>query len=161
MSTNWTCQCCGRAIEARRGVIADHGYRRPGQGWQTPSCYGARAVPFELGHDALDRLIADLVGRWIPAKEAAKATHTTAPYPEKLLENVRTGAWTAPKLVDRVRPEGWNPTANSHDQYMPGTYGNAWITANSGPQLRRDIAAILRASFERILARPALAEAGQ
>ena len=48
-----TCQICGRAIFAEVGVIAHHGYERPGQGWQTSSCPGARHVPFEVSRDIL------------------------------------------------------------------------------------------------------------
>lgn len=54
-----TCQICGREIKAKSGLIAHHGYRRPwhGSGCQTASCFGARRVPYEVGHDALDQLI--------------------------------------------------------------------------------------------------------
>lgn len=55
-----TCQCCGRGIFAATGVIAHHGYQRPGGGWQTASCTGARELPFEVSRDALGRLIKDL-----------------------------------------------------------------------------------------------------
>ncbi len=54
----WTCQICGREIKAKSGLISHHGYKRPnGQGWQTASCSGARHVPYEVGHDALDAAI--------------------------------------------------------------------------------------------------------
>lgn len=48
-----TCQICGRGIFAEAGVIAHHGYERPGTGWQTPSCEGARQLPFEVERDRL------------------------------------------------------------------------------------------------------------
>lgn len=48
-----TCQVCGRLIKARTGAIAHHGYQRPGFGWQTSSCMGARALPFEASRDKL------------------------------------------------------------------------------------------------------------
>lgn len=48
-----TCQVCGRGIFANTGVIAHHGYQRPGEGWQTPSCNGARELPFEQSRAAL------------------------------------------------------------------------------------------------------------
>ena len=58
-----TCQICDRAIKANTGVIAHHGYQRPGEGWQTASCPGARALPYEVDRtilgkevDMLDRL---------------------------------------------------------------------------------------------------------
>ncbi len=48
-----TCQICGRDIKAKNGVIAHHGYKRPGQGWQTASCFGARFRPYEVACDAI------------------------------------------------------------------------------------------------------------
>lgn len=53
MKNATTCQVCGRGIKAKAGVIAHHGYERPGDGWQTASCFGARAVPYEVGCDRL------------------------------------------------------------------------------------------------------------
>lgn len=55
-----TCQCCGRPILANTGAIALHGYQRPGDGWQTPSCYGAGAAPFEVSRDRLGKRILGL-----------------------------------------------------------------------------------------------------
>jgi len=57
-----TCQICARAIKAKKGMIAHHGYQRPGTGWQTRSCYGARHLPFEVSRDTL--------GEWIEAVTA-------------------------------------------------------------------------------------------
>lgn len=56
-----TCQCCGRAILANLGKIAHHGYTRPGDGWQTASCPGAKELPFEVSRDALAGYIAGIV----------------------------------------------------------------------------------------------------
>jgi hypothetical protein len=42
-----TCQICARPILANTGTIAHHGYERPGDGFQTASCWGARKAPFE------------------------------------------------------------------------------------------------------------------
>jgi len=53
-----TCQICGRKIYAELGVIAHHGYERPGQGWQTESCEGARELPFEVDRVVLEKYIA-------------------------------------------------------------------------------------------------------
>lgn len=55
-----TCQCCGRRILAETGTIAHHGYERPGTGWQTSSCMGAKELPFEVNRDALGRMISGL-----------------------------------------------------------------------------------------------------
>lgn len=60
-----TCQICGREIKARRGWIAHHGYQRPGGGWQTSSCFGAGARPYEESCDqikvAIERTKEDIV----------------------------------------------------------------------------------------------------
>jgi len=48
-----TCQICGREIKANTGVIAHHGYRRPGCGWQTASCMGAKHFAYELSCDRI------------------------------------------------------------------------------------------------------------
>lgn len=55
-----TCQICGRAILANTGFIANHGYTRPGQGWQTASCMGAQELPFEVSSDVLPPAIASV-----------------------------------------------------------------------------------------------------
>lgn len=52
-----TCQVCGRNIKANSGVIAHHGYKRPGDGWQTASCYGARHLPYEEANDQILKAI--------------------------------------------------------------------------------------------------------
>jgi hypothetical protein len=51
------CQCCGRLILANTGTIAHHGYSRPGSGWQTASCMGAKYLPFETSRDQLGVMI--------------------------------------------------------------------------------------------------------
>jgi len=54
------CQCCGRAIHAALGKIAHHGYQRPGEGWQTASCFGAKRLPWEVDRSAVADLIKHL-----------------------------------------------------------------------------------------------------
>lgn len=55
-----TCQCCARQIFAETGLIAHHGYERPGYGYQTASCMGARNLPFEVSREVLGDLIVSL-----------------------------------------------------------------------------------------------------
>lgn len=52
-----TCQICGRPIFAETGLIAHHGYQRPGEGYQTESCQGARELPFESSKAILEQHI--------------------------------------------------------------------------------------------------------
>lgn len=53
-----TCQICARQIKTRYGSIAHHGYKRPGGGWQTASCYGASYWPYEISCDRIKPAIA-------------------------------------------------------------------------------------------------------
>ena len=55
-----TCQICARAILANTGTIAHHGYKRPEQGWQTESCYGAKKLPYQESRDAIPPYIQSL-----------------------------------------------------------------------------------------------------
>ncbi|AXQ68433.1 hypothetical protein HOT99_gp184 [Caulobacter phage CcrBL10] len=67
-----TCQICGRGILAEGGTIAHHGYTRPGYGWQTASCSGAREVPFEISRDELRKEI-EALKAWRVRKLAERA----------------------------------------------------------------------------------------
>jgi hypothetical protein len=60
---NTTCQICGRPIQSKKGLIAHHGYQRPSDGWQTPSCFGARYLPYEKSRDRIPEAIEILKGQ--------------------------------------------------------------------------------------------------
>lgn len=64
-----TCQCCERQIFAKLGTIAHHGYERPGYGWQTASCMGAKRLPFEVDRSALGEMIGYLRDRLARAEQ--------------------------------------------------------------------------------------------
>lgn len=68
-----TCQICGRPILAETGVIAHHGYQRPGDGYQTASCYGARELSFEVSRDLLGTYIVGLRDGLVAAKKLRAA----------------------------------------------------------------------------------------
>lgn len=55
-----TCQCCAHRYLSNTGTIAHHGYQRPGWGWQTASCIGAKHLPFEADRTQLGKLIDNL-----------------------------------------------------------------------------------------------------
>lgn len=60
MSDRMTCGACMGSVKAGKGRIAHHGYKRPGHGWQTTSCMGARMLPWEVspeGGEALKNAI--------------------------------------------------------------------------------------------------------
>ncbi len=67
-----TCQICGRPIFAEVGVVAHHGYQRPGDGWQTDSCFGARHLPYEADKAVLVEWIG-IVQRQLDAQREARA----------------------------------------------------------------------------------------
>jgi hypothetical protein len=54
-----TCQICARLIRSKHGVIAHHGYTRPGGGWQTSSCDGTHHSPLEVSNACLIETIGD------------------------------------------------------------------------------------------------------
>ena len=45
-----TCQICGKSYRIPKGILSHHGFRRPGEGYQTSSCYGARDLPLEVSN---------------------------------------------------------------------------------------------------------------
>lgn len=55
-----TCQICGGNFGVKTGAMPHHGYRRPGSGWQTNSCEGAKHPPFEKSRDVLGKHIEGL-----------------------------------------------------------------------------------------------------
>jgi len=63
-----TCQICARGILAETGQIAHHGYRRPGEGYQTASCGGALHLPFEVDRAELAKEIEFFKTRLIALK---------------------------------------------------------------------------------------------
>lgn len=100
----FTCQICGRPIKAKSGLIAHHGYRRPCEGWQTSSCPGARHVPYEVGHDVLDREI-ERVPAAIDRVTTSMAAFVANP-PAKLTCETGTG-----RTIEVERPADFDPQA--------------------------------------------------
>lgn len=115
--TSTSCQICGRAILAKTGRIAHHGYKRPGNGWQTSSCYGARHLPYEVARDAIQAAISQCEG-FIARTETTVAAMQANP-PAELVE-VRKVGWKT-KTTTLLRPVGFNPAAPSPGSYRPGS----------------------------------------
>ncbi|TAL65815.1 MAG: hypothetical protein EPN79_11735 [Burkholderiaceae bacterium] len=84
-----SCGCCLRPIAVLggtpRGHMALHGYRRPGTGWQTASCPGARFMPLETSIDGQAYLLNALKAEINMTKAALNA----APDLKSLNEIVR------------------------------------------------------------------------
>lgn len=123
-----TCQICGRAIKLLNGRIAHHGYRRPGGGWQTPSCMGAGYRPYEVAHDGLDTAI-KLVA--IKAERDRRAAKELTEAPPATLEKNRLDAYGRISRTDRAtRPDGFSPEADR--DYRPGSYSTLFHERLSG-----------------------------
>ena len=118
-----TCQICARPIEAGTGVIAHHGYQRPGGGWQTASCMGARHRPYEQSCDyipvAIKRLTAYLDGE----KEALRKHVETPPDTLVVYKKGYGGRPTAEKDV-YLRPVDFSPEGLR--RYITRTYESQW-----------------------------------
>lgn len=127
-----TCQCCARRILANTGVIAHHGYERPGDGWQTSSCYGARQLPFEVDRKVLGEVIGLLQDRLVRMIEArneveAETMALTASYhcgydaqhkPKyQKVEFTRETIAEAKMWHKQPFGRGWNDYGKSFDEY--------------------------------------------
>lgn len=95
-----TCQCCARDILAETGVIAHHGYERPGGGYQTNSCFGARYLPFEVDREVLGDLIEILKNKLANEKNYLKHVRAeTKPLMWKYNDySQQKRAWDKPQL---------------------------------------------------------------
>lgn len=116
-----TCQVCGREIKANTGLIAHHGYKRS-WGWQTPSCEGARYVPYEVSCERL-REVAGMVKRFITSEEEGLAAFLATPPPTITVEE-RRSSYVSAKEVTYTKPENFDK-----DRYyscIPRTYENAY-----------------------------------
>ena len=109
-----TCQICGRAIKAKNGLIAHHGYQRPGGGWQTASCWGARWRPYEVACDAIQPCI-DSLNRYV--EKQTEDLNNLIKNPPEALFKMRPG-WKKP--IRYERPEGFE--AKDKPSYLPNSY---------------------------------------
>jgi hypothetical protein len=116
------CQCCGRSILAKGGLIAHHGYERPGTGWQTSSCPGARKDPWEVSRSALGRMIEGLRNSIDAMRKARAAVEAEQqPVTFSYIEYGKAGARTSKTLTftrDTFDAEIRNST------YRMGYYGD-------------------------------------
>lgn len=110
-----TCQICAREIKDKTGVIAHHGYRRPGAGWQTSSCAGARHLAYELSCDAIPTYIANMQ-RFLEGRQAAFKKVMDEP-PATLVGGLFG------KPITYTLPAGFNPAENlARGAYTARTY---------------------------------------
>jgi len=72
------CQICGRRHKLVRGLVALHGYKRPGTGSTHGRCPGAQGLPFEISRDLLNGWIRSLMGQLADDRRAlAKMTDSS------------------------------------------------------------------------------------
>jgi hypothetical protein len=130
--TETHCQVCGRAIKANTGRIAHHGYQRPGDGYQTRSCAGAKHVPYEIGHDALDSWISWLIPA-IAAKTASLAAFQASPPAEfDVRERDSYGRYRSPTPNIKTRPDGFSGTEDCYASCIPRTYERQfWVAVRN------------------------------
>lgn len=122
-----TCQCCGRKHLANRGWIAHHGYQRPGHGWQTASCMGAKHVPFEVDRAQLGKMIEALkdyhrrclvqLGEVMNETRSIELSYT--------YNTGRYGYKADRKTVTfSVNRANWKTAKVEHPKYFEGHYGS-------------------------------------
>ncbi len=119
MTTITNCQICGRYIKSAKGLIAHHGYKRPGQGWQSASCYGARHVPYEVGHDAIDLAIRSTKTQIAGTTEYLAKIRKDPP--EKLIWVQKRDCWSRPTYTDVAKPADFDPV-KTYKTYRRGDY---------------------------------------
>ncbi len=115
-----TCQICARRIFAETGKIAHHGYERPGGGWQTASCRGARRLPYETDHVALDEEIT-----WVAERLEREEVHLAKLQAEEVALGI--------KWVDQAerRANRSNPLAGF--RYLGGITRETWDAMKADP----------------------------
>jgi hypothetical protein len=96
-----TCQICGRVCKSKNGLISHHGYKRPGDGWQTASCSGARFLPYEISCDRLPPTI-EMIKKHISIVETKLEEHINNP--PKILTTI-TGGFYQRKVTEFSLPE--------------------------------------------------------
>lgn len=140
-----TCQVCGGKYLASKGKIAHHGYQRPGGGWQTQSCFGAMAVPFEVSRDRLGEWIEILRSQVKSAKmnlkfvsESPELTLTgkaDSNSPLALSKGVKVTAETFVEM--RAELSRMLKELKAKDHYSPVVNAKVFIDARTFDELRK------------------------
>lgn len=123
-----TCQICEREIKANTGLIAHHGYQRPGGGWQSASCWGARHLPYEKSCEQIQPCI-DFIKTYVKRQQDfIKELNQNPP-----VEVTEVSMYSAPKTFKR--PEDFDPVKNAEKgSYSYNTYEYAFNSKISTAQ---------------------------
>jgi hypothetical protein len=114
------CQCCGRKYLANTGTIAHHGYMRPGGGWQTASCMGAKYEPFEVDRARLGELIDYLTSTRIRMRKSRAAVKAeTVPIIRSYNKRNPARGWDRP---DKIDVELTRATIDAQKKAHPGLH---------------------------------------
>lgn len=102
-----TCQICGGMYKINpNGILAHHGFKRPGWGFQTASCMGARYEPYEVSRDRIPAVIEMFESSIARMEEHIEKLLANPP---DTLEYHNGGAWS--KQTQSVhRPNDFVPT---------------------------------------------------
>lgn len=152
-----TCQCCGKGFLANTGTMAHHGYQRPGQGWQTASCPGAKFLPFEASSARLALLIEEL-GAW-KARQIEYAARLEAET-ESVSLSYRVGkSWEKQRLVTfELTRETFEAKKAEHAGYFRSRpYGFEFFKAEAIQSVQSQIKGVemeIAAQQERLAAWP-------
>jgi hypothetical protein len=116
------CQICGHYHlgYVKRGVLAHHGYQRPGRGYQTQSCVGALKQPLHVSCDALPPYIAALKGLVTREKGNVSLLSLFPPVQytvqDSKWDSVSRRHVSVPRKV--MRPEGFAFDLNANKRYQ-------------------------------------------
>lgn len=126
LGVRMTCQCCARDIQSNTGTVAHHGYERPGYGYQTASCMGAKHLPIEADYSVLVRFIAMLKNS-LTDMETRRANVANETLPVKFSYNIYikrpNSCYSDPKEVNAtVTRETFEACKVEHAEYFRGRY---------------------------------------
>ena len=104
-----TCQICEREVKVPHGLTSHHGYSRPGYGWQTASCPGARELPYELSCDLIPPVIQGIKNYKRGLEDKIESFMTKPP---KVLTKTHKNIYSGQETTEEYeRPEDFNAQA--------------------------------------------------
>jgi hypothetical protein len=123
------CQICAREIKANTGLIAHHGYQRPGSGWQTASCDGAKQLPYEVSRDYIPVVIERY--KMAAANQEALADEMLRT-PAATITRHHMSGFTGKEThtTDFTKPDGFDPYAAVNSgarSFSFSTYENEFV----------------------------------
>lgn len=107
-----TCACCFSGVAITdAGRMAHHGYRRPGDGFQTSSCSGIRFPPLEVSTDGLEWLIGERQRR----HDNVRATIAALPERTEIRWHARVRPGVTEPRVSRLGDDNWDRVMRGYE----------------------------------------------